>query len=480
MRKQQQKFSYPVEKGSSSRRYAPLRGSADVYAMDDDSKDDMPQCPRCWYQLLTIIAMIKAVIARLIFAIHSFIAVWRLADVKNNPVYCQAYATQFQFSPVVFFYLCSVVPAIWFLELDLLFKRLEKIKLAKEGIVFNFTENTAEALSMIRGFGGVYIPIMMTADEWAKILEQLLLLFLIIGRWLLPKGDITRDQLSQLLLVNIGMAADIIELFEAFREDQVKYNYTLTVAILSLWTGSLCQFTLVVTATKARKPRVAIAQKKDLTVTCFCCETEIWAIMTSIMLQDGPFLVLRMLLIFRYEVVSYMNVFFTCKNTLVMLLQLYRIAVVILERQVARKKDDETETISMSMSRSQSGISRISRFSNNRPDRITKSRSFGGLVQNKSQNNIDHSSYPCLNSKSAGDLTVMHDNYYPRPTLKPKYPKHKRLLSNSSHLRTTGGSNSSVNTTKQTNDTDMKNDDSDRLPLARHETFEQSLEDSIV
>ena len=45
----------------------------------------------------------------------------------------------------------------------------------------------------------------------------MLLLILIIGRWLLPKGEITREQLSQLLLVYIGMAADIIELFEAFK-----------------------------------------------------------------------------------------------------------------------------------------------------------------------------------------------------------------------------------------------------------------------
>ena len=36
------------------------------------------------------------------------------------------------------------------------------------------------------------------------LIEQFLMLVLIIGRWLLPKGDLTRDQLSQLLLVYIG------------------------------------------------------------------------------------------------------------------------------------------------------------------------------------------------------------------------------------------------------------------------------------
>lgn len=43
-------------------------------------------------------------------------------------------------------------------------------------------------------------------------LHQTFLLLLIIGRWLLPiGGEITRDQLSELLLMFVGTAADILE-----------------------------------------------------------------------------------------------------------------------------------------------------------------------------------------------------------------------------------------------------------------------------
>lgn len=49
------------------------------------------------------------------------------------------------------------------------------------------------------------------------LIEQFLMLILIIGRWMLPKGELTRDQLSQLLLVYIGTAADIIEFFDSFK-----------------------------------------------------------------------------------------------------------------------------------------------------------------------------------------------------------------------------------------------------------------------
>ena len=44
------------------------------------------------------------------------------------------------------------------------------------------------------------------------VLHQTLLFVLVIGRWLLPKSDdMTREQLSKLLLVFIGMGADILE-----------------------------------------------------------------------------------------------------------------------------------------------------------------------------------------------------------------------------------------------------------------------------
>ena len=51
------------------------------------------------------------------------------------------------------------------------------------------------------------VPWKIPAEMWTQIVEQTLLLVLIIGRWLLPVGKtMTRDQLSQLLLVYIGTA----------------------------------------------------------------------------------------------------------------------------------------------------------------------------------------------------------------------------------------------------------------------------------
>lgn len=69
------------------------------------------------------------------------------------------------------------------------------------------------------------------------------MLMMILGRWLLPTAQgMTKDSLSQLLLVNLAMCADIIEFFDILKLGFVKSSQTLIVTILCLWTWSLMQF----------------------------------------------------------------------------------------------------------------------------------------------------------------------------------------------------------------------------------------------
>ena len=97
----------------------------------------------------------------------------------------------------------------------------------------------------------------ITTDTWVTLIEQFLMLILIIGRWMLPKGDLTRDQLSQLLLVYIGTAADIIEFFDSFKDEKIAREPLLVLLTLAIWSWSLLQFTVVLTATKSRKSRLS-------------------------------------------------------------------------------------------------------------------------------------------------------------------------------------------------------------------------------
>ncbi|XP_011499646.1 PREDICTED: transmembrane protein 26 [Ceratosolen solmsi marchali] len=307
------------------------------------------------------IASIKAIITRLVFASHGFIAIWQVTNFKRNPIYwylcCPIILLFFEgiftltikanqewkwFCPSVFLYLGSVVPAIWLLELDKVDRRLRNLG---SNINFNDTLDLTnlEDLKQLQKTLGVNIrlpDIQISTETWVTLIEQFLMLILIIGRWMLPKGELTRDQLSQLLLVYIGTAADIIEFFDSFKEDKVAREPMLVYLTLGIWAWSLMQFTVVLTATKSRKSRLSsgtAARKKVLTKTS-CCGIDVWAIGINMVLQDGPFLAFRLILIIHYKIVSYMNIFFTCKNTLVILLQLYRLYVVQSESRSRRRR----------------------------------------------------------------------------------------------------------------------------------------------
>ncbi|KAH9510390.1 Transmembrane protein 26 [Bulinus truncatus] len=306
----------------------------------------------------------RAVIVRLMFACHGIISIWRLTLATREPRYwyvglvlCLLFIEMMVtlgkkagkewkwFCPSVFIYLLCIVPTIWFLELYELEKRINKTNSTIEEPK-NKTELLQANLGSLMGVTfELKIPISLTSDEWIRTLEQLLLLILILGRWILPKGKLTHDQLSQLLLVYIGTAADIVEFFEAFKEDGVRYNKLLCFVILGIWSMSLIQFCLVLTASRVRRDHTGLVPMNHQAKVDGCCNSELYGIVISICLQDIPFLVLRMLLIFKYYVVSYTNMFFTCKNTIVIILLLYRLVVV----QIERKRSAENEEMAAYM-----------------------------------------------------------------------------------------------------------------------------------
>ena len=193
-------------------------------------------------------------------------------------------------------------------------------------------------------------------DMWVNTIEQTMLLLLIVGRWLLPKGNITRDQLSQLLFVYIGMASDIMELYYLFQEPMVLHDQFMGYVILGVWSMSLLQFCMVLTATKARKPRVVINRTSHKGATssccqadeyCSCCASEIWSILIMVVLQDAPFLTVRLYVTITYRLFSYNILFFTAKNALIILLQFYRVVVVCSEIRKQQREEMEESDISL-------------------------------------------------------------------------------------------------------------------------------------
>ena len=245
-------------------------------------------------------------------------------------------------------------------------------------------------------------------------MEQALVLILVIGRWLLPKGDISRDQLSQLLLIYVGTAADILEFTEILRDNsfrrRVLESQTFVNAAILFWSLSLFQFTFTVyamegttqrlekekeqleeelrkikeeKASRKRGNRVAPSRalytnrqqageeielryihtsrggleiKPDLSQEEKEQEdhegankksmwrqrlsgkmenyssrmghyTELVNLLIPMVMQDGPFLIMRLIVIAYYEIYHGTLYFLTAKNALVVMLQVYRIFV---------------------------------------------------------------------------------------------------------------------------------------------------------
>ena len=179
-----------------------------------------------------------------------------------------------------------------------------------------------------------------------------MLVVLSVGRWLLPKGDLSREQLSSLLLSYLAIASDIVDFIGVTEEDDdLKENKAFVYSVLTLWTWSLMQFPFVTSmqtqdgsdsdeeeedeesafnlkhqpfTENTEKAKESLSQRIKKQIH-WLLQTEGWVICLSMFLQDGPFLIVRLIAVFKYQVLTESNYFFISKNVLTLLLQMYRL-----------------------------------------------------------------------------------------------------------------------------------------------------------
>ncbi|KAF6716231.1 Transmembrane protein 26 [Oryzias melastigma] len=148
-----------------------------------------------------------------------------------------------------------------------------------------------------------------------------MIILLILGKWLLPAaGELNRDRLSQLLLVFVGTAADILEFVAETLGDIQDSSLTMVCIILSVWTWSMLQFPLHLSVIG-----VSEEENNDESRSRFSHNfSEIWSTLEALFIQDGPFLVVRLSVMFHFKLVHQMLIFFAIKNFLVVILNVYR------------------------------------------------------------------------------------------------------------------------------------------------------------
>ena len=115
-----------------------------------------------------------------------------------------------------------------------------------------------------------------------------------------------------------------MELYAIFDEDKVRTHLRLTYTILTVWSISFLQF-IPVLVHKRKYRRLRSAHAKRILRACGDYFAQVVATCLSIVLQDAPFLCLRLYVMLEFNLITYSLVFFVLKNIVSLLLLLYRL-----------------------------------------------------------------------------------------------------------------------------------------------------------
>ncbi|XP_061191531.1 transmembrane protein 26-like [Saccostrea echinata] len=302
----------------------------------------------------------KAIGVRLMFLLHCLLAVSRVSMILNeskfwiyslgflpgilegiHAVYFRKGLEHKWISLGTLLFICLDIVPIWIMELDradrLLSKRsgTSSIKISSKNST-NGTYVTTTAMETNRNepFYGDFIQ--LDNDVFVFAIEQSFLLVMIIGRWTLPKGQMSRDKLSNLLLVLIGKACDMTDFFTLFSHKAVVEDRSFTFVVLVVWSISVFQFPI--SFTEYRDENLVITVHRDkrymqiiVKTLNVCLKTEIWSIVASILMQEFPFLVCRSYAVGSLGIVDDTIIFFLFKNSLIITMYMYRLVSLCLE-----------------------------------------------------------------------------------------------------------------------------------------------------
>ncbi|CAK6967085.1 transmembrane protein 26-like [Scomber scombrus] len=309
---------------------------------------------------MNLIKFIGAIVTRGLFIFVSLVGVWRVTWVKKDktywfltflflPLVVEMIITLKRrkgkdykwFSPPIFMFLISIIPSIWLLELhhqenrdDTKCRKLDSWKSISNVFTQNETLGNLTRQDFLKKVNDGLSAV--CSNDWILALHQILLILLIVGKWLLPLGGgVTRDELSQLLLIFVGTAADILEFTSETLSDIKDDGPYMVYIILGVWTWSMLQFPLHLAVVNNKSDSQGEQGDQDVSL-CSKYSTDIWNIVEALFIHDGPFLVVRLTVMTYFSVFHQMLGFFAIKNFLVVILHLYRLAIICMDFRESR------------------------------------------------------------------------------------------------------------------------------------------------
>ncbi|XP_076448257.1 uncharacterized protein LOC143284980 [Babylonia areolata] len=199
--------------------------------------------------LFEYIDYFKATFARCMFLMHATIVIWRTVVLLGTTywliaigvvcLFIEYFVTLIVrngqewnwFSPATLCYLISALPGLW----------LQKLyHLGHYGNIASTSVATVPSTSVTLDF---------SQEDWMLLSEQTMMVTIILSRWLLPKGQMTHNEVSQLLLLYLSLSSDIIDFLSIFSFTAVANDEAYCYVLLFWWTWAMLQFTLVLTST---------------------------------------------------------------------------------------------------------------------------------------------------------------------------------------------------------------------------------------
>jgi hypothetical protein len=237
------------------------------------------------------------------------------------------------FNSHLFLFMFSILPSIWILHINRLGFKKNELTLSQldlEDVQF-FTSYTPDQ------------------DLIFFKIENTFMITLIMAQWLLPKNQSESEDVYSLVINTLSMSLDMHELFFTSFKDEILLDTNnnsgigISLAILSAWSWSLILLTLNSDAkTKMadkqeafETTKNAIISKDHYKVSFFkwddqeylpiIFENFYWKYIITISAMDGPFFMIRMIVMLKYNINDVKHTFFLFKNLIQILLQLIRI-----------------------------------------------------------------------------------------------------------------------------------------------------------
>lgn len=270
------------------------------------------------------------------------------------------------FWPSGFLYICTILPLVWIIHLDLIEEKLDNNK--NVTLIGNYTSATfLDKLEEIH-LSNTFIV--------RNVCETGVIVGIIIGRWLLPNTSMTSGQLSTMLLEYVGNGSDILDLCNTTEVNGSDLTPSLKKIVMVVHAWALMQFTLVTNvkaeedhpdqyfqkasaalfknAFKPTFPEDNLDSKRDIANNTSVTtryptsrsyspsstkqiilaahlkkHKEIIPILVTLLMHDIPFVLIRLALSFKVSVYSDLHFFFFCKNLTVCVLLIYRLTLLM-------------------------------------------------------------------------------------------------------------------------------------------------------